>query len=136
MDTTEHVEEEIATCALEQRHLQEITELAAELKRILVRHYTVLKEEDAIRKEMVKLEEWLEVERTGHAPAGIISEGGFSWLCALRDRLKLSADELLRMEGEGGNPTSREQAEKTESLLNLIRRIDRIIDESLIAKPH
>lgn len=120
---------------LEKKQLHDVTTLAAELKRLLVRHQDTLKDK-GVGKEMQQLEDWLEVERKGPAPASIISEGGVAWLEKLRDRLKLSADEMLRLESEGGNPSSQEQIDKTEDLLKAIRRIDRIIDESSVAKPH
>ncbi len=115
---------------LERKQLHDVTLLAGELKRLMVRHNAILTEE-GVRKEMQKLEEWLEAEREGPAPAGIISESGLHWLSVLRDKLKLSADEAQRLEGEGGNPANKEQAEKLEDLLKTIRRIDRIIDESV-----
>lgn len=119
-------EERIAHNALERRHLHDVTNLAAEVKRILVRHNAVLKEE-GIRKEMRQLEDWLEAERKGPAPAVIISESGIMWLEALRNKLKLSADEAQRLEAEGGPPSSKEQMQKTEDMLDAVRRIDKII---------
>lgn len=134
LDRMPELKERIADNALEQKQLHDVTALAAELKRLLVHHYASLKEA-GIRKEMQQLENWLEAERKGPAPAGIISESGISWLTSLRDRLKLSAEEAQRLESEGGQPRSREQIEKTENLLNAVQRIDKIINESL-AKPH
>jgi len=132
---TSELKEKIADNALEQKKLHDITTMAASLKRILVRHGDVLKEE-GVRKEMQRLEEWLEAERKGHAPVCVISQGGISWLSILRDRLKFSVDEAIRLEGEGGNPSTKDQIEKTEDLLKTIRRIDAIIDDSSVAQPH
>jgi len=133
-DIISECEEKVAHNALERQKLHEVTTLAAEVKSLLVRHNDILKDE-GIRKEMRQLEEWLETERTGPAPAGVISEGGIMWLIALRDKLKLSADEAQRLEGEGGPPSSKEQIEKTENKLKAIRRIDAIICEHSV-KPH
>src|SRR5262249_25131045 len=105
--------------ALKQKHLHDMAARGAENKILIARHDEVLKEE-GMRKEMEQLELWLEVERKGPAPAGIISESGIRWLSALRDRMKLSADEAQRLEGEGGNPASKEQNEKNEALLKTI----------------
>ncbi len=129
------LKDKIANCALEKQQLHEVTTLAAEIARLLVRDEAILKEE-GVRKEMQQLEDWLEAERKGPAPAGIVSESGIAWLTGLRDRLKLSAQEAQRLEGEGGNPSSKDQVEKTEALLKTIRRIDKIIDESSVAQPH
>ena len=127
---------QIAEHALEKKHLHEVTTLMAELRRLHVRHGSALNE-DGIADELHKLEEWLEAERKGPAPACIISASGISWLVTIRDRLKLLADEMQRLEGEGGNPSSKEQIEKQEELLNATRRIDTIInDTSCTQKPH
>ena len=134
-DCLSDIKEKIADNAIEQKQLHDVTALAAELKRLLVRHHAILKEE-GVRQEMERLEQWLEDERKGPAPARVISESGIQWLVGLRDRLKLSADEAQRLEGEGGNPSSKEQIEKTEDLLKTIRRIDRIICESKPSKSH
>lgn len=114
---------------------QDVLALAAELRILLVRHNDILKEE-GVRREMQQLEHWLEIGHKGPAPDSIISEGGICWLIGLRDRLKLSADEAIRLEGEGGNPSTKEQIEKTENILKTVRRIDRIIEENSATKTH
>lgn len=128
--------ERVASNALEKNHLQDVTVLAAEINRLLVRYSDMLKE-GGIRKEMRQLEDWLETEKKGPAPAAIISASGLTWLCSIKDKLKLTADEALRLEGEGGQPMSKEQYEKTQELLKIVRKIDAIINESCaVAKPH
>jgi hypothetical protein len=127
--------EKIDSNKLEQKQLHDVTTLAAELKSLLVRHSAVLKQE-GVRNEMQRLEDWLETERKGPAPAGIISESGVAWLSKLRDKLKLSVEEAQRLESEGGNPCSDEQSEKTEDLLKTIRRIDAIINENSAVTSH
>lgn len=127
--------EKFADNVLERQKLHEITTLAEELKRLIARHGDILKEE-GIRRQMETLESWLENERKGPVPAHVVSESGIKWLGEMRDRLKLSADECLRFESEGGNPCSIEQNDKVEELLKTIRRIDRIIQESSVTKPH
>lgn len=117
----------------QQQDVENLDTLVEELKRLLVRHHTVLTEE-GMRKQMEALEHWVESQRAGPAPAGIVSESGISWLKNLHDRLKLSAEEIQRLEGEGGNPASTEQAEKVEELLKAVRRIEHIIDISSTAK--
>ena len=136
IDCLPEIEEKINDNILDRHELHDVTLLAAELKRLLVRHHDALKE-GGINKEMKQLENWLETERKGSAPAGVISESGLLWLTALRDKLKLSADELQRLEAEGGNPPpNHDQAQKTEELLKTIRRIDRIISEATTVKPN
>lgn len=129
------LKKKITNNALEKNQLRDVTVLAAELKRLMVHRSEVLREE-GVKEEIQQLEDWLDIERKGPAPAGIISEGGIHWLKALRDRLKLSAEETQRLESEGGNPVSQEQSEKLESLLKTIRRMDKIIDEISVEKSH
>lgn len=128
-------ERTVTSNLLERRQLHEVTTLAAEIRKLLMRHQEILSEE-GIARELKQLEEWLEKERLGPAPAGIISEGGIAWLENLCARLKLSAEEVQRLEGEGGAPRSKEQVEKTEDLLRTIRRIDDIIHEVTAPQLH
>lgn len=129
------LKEKIDNKKLERQKLHDVTTLAAELKRLLVRRSDILQQE-GVRGELQRLEDWLEAERKGPAPAHAISEVGITWLSRLRDRLKLAADEAQRFEGEGGNPSSDEQLEKREDLLKTIRRIDAIIDENSSVSSH
>ena len=121
--------------ALEKQSSEQLDTLVEDLKRLLTRHHDSLKE-GGVRREMQQLERWLEAECEGPAPAGVISESGMKWLECLRDKLKLSADEALRLEGEGGNPSNTEQAEKIDAVLKTIRRIDKIINESATTTAH
>jgi hypothetical protein len=119
-------------------HKQEwecINTLATELKTLLERHSALLKEE-GVRRQMEKLEHWVEEQQKGPAPACVISDASMAWLSDLRDRLKMSAEEMQRLEGEGGNPPTKEQDEKMAELLKTIRRIEQIIDESQPANSH
>ena len=106
--------------------LHDVEELDNEMKRLLVKHEGVLNDE-GIRRNVEVLERWLESYRRGLVAAHKISETGSGWLGDLRDRLKLAAEEMQRLEGEGGNPSSKEQAEKIEELLKAVRRIDAVI---------
>ena len=133
--TTCEITDDACNAALKQQQEETLETLAVELRRLLVRHHHVLTEE-GVRQQMETLEHWLEAEQKGPAPANVISESGVAWLTALHDRLKLSADEMLRLEGEGGNPASTEQAEKVEELLKTVRRIEKIIDDSTHVKSH
>lgn len=112
--------------AFSQNQLQEVEELANELKRILVKHEKTL-DEEGIRQEVECLERWMESYRRGLAAAHKISETGTGWLTHLRDKLKMAADEMQRIEGEGGPPASREQAEKNEDLVKAVRRIEKVM---------
>jgi hypothetical protein len=108
--------------------LQEVENLTNDLKRLLVQHEITL-DEEGIRHEVEMLERWMESYRRGLAAANKISESGVSWLSQLRDHLKMAAEERQRLEGEGGNPATKEQIQRTEELLAAANRIDRAIPD-------
>ena len=123
-------EQKIASNTLERQKLHELTTLVAEIKRLLVRHDTPLQDADVSR-EMQSLEEWLEQERKGPAPAGSISLGALAWLESLRNRVKMAAEEAQRFESEGGTIPTGEQAQRIENLVKTMQRIDVIIGDAM-----
>ncbi len=108
------------------QQLAEAEELTNELKRLLVRYESAL-EHEGIRDQVATLERWMESYRHGLSAARKISENGASWLTELRESLKMAADELTRLEGEGGNPATKEQAAQAEEFLKASRKIDKVI---------
>ncbi len=107
----------------------EITEAEAllhEVRHLLVRSEEALISGDACG-HVETLERWIESYRRGLSAAQKISVNGREILQKTRAQLHLSLDELLRLEDEGGNPASREQAEKCEELRRAIKRIDRLV---------
>ncbi|MEJ0063905.1 MAG: hypothetical protein WDO70_12145 [Alphaproteobacteria bacterium] len=44
----------------------------------------------------------------------------------IRDRLKLTIEEMQRLEGEGGNPATKAQADDLERLIKIYRRLEGI----------
>ena len=111
--------------ALEQQ-LQEVEELTFKLKKLLVKNEDTL-DQEGIRQQIETLERWTESYRRGLKAANNISQTGITWLEELRDKLKLSADEILRLEDEGGNPVTQEQSEKADALLKATRSLDKVI---------
>jgi hypothetical protein len=108
------------------QQIAEVEELTNDLKRLLVKYENAL-EQEGIRHQVETLERWMESYRHGLSAARKISQNGTSWLTELRARLKLAADELQRLEGEGGNPASKEQTAQAEDFLKASRRIDQVI---------
>lgn len=106
--------------------LLEAEELSNVLKRILVRSENALAQGDA-RENIEKLERWIESYRRGMSAAQKISENGAEMLQKARDQLHLSLEELLRLEDEGGNPPSKENADQSEELAKAISRIDSLM---------
>jgi hypothetical protein len=119
---------ELPVMSASPHQLKDVEDLATELKRLLVSHERTL-DEEGIRHEVEVLERWMESYRRGLAAASKISENGTEWLAHLRDHLKLAADELQRLEGEGGTPPSREQLERMDELHKAVKRIDNVLPE-------
>lgn len=123
-DNLSHQAEE--SCSALNQQFAEAEELTNELKRLLVRNESTL-EHEGLKEQVETLERWMESYRRGLSAARKISENGASLLTQMRDKLKLAADELHRLENEGGNPPSKEQAAQAEDFLKASRRIDRVL---------
>lgn len=106
--------------------LSDAEALGNDLKRILVRSEGALLHGDA-KANVEQLERWIESYRRGLTAAHKISVNGIEMLNKTRDQLKLSLDELLRLEDEGGNPPTRDRAGDSEEIASAIRRIERLI---------
>lgn len=105
--------------------LQRIESLTDELKDLLAHDADAIDKD--IRREISVLERWIDCYCQGLVGAPTVSETSTVLLSNLRDRLKLAADELLRLESEGGSVADRRQAETTEELLKAVRHIERVI---------
>lgn len=108
------------------QQLFEAEQLTNDLKRLLVKYENAL-EQEGIRQQVETLERWMESYRRGLSAARKISEKGTTWLTELKDRLKLAAEEINRLEGEGGNPLDKNQAVQAEEYLRASLRIDKVI---------
>lgn len=110
-----------------QQQMQDVETLGKDLKRLLVRYEPAI-EQEGIREDVETLERWMESYRRGLSAARKIADNGTACLTELRERLKKTADDLQRLENEGGNlaPSTR-QAEETENLIKATKRIDAII---------
>ena len=117
--------------------LEDVIELGNELKHLLVRSQHELIKGDA-REQVEQLERWIESYRRGLSAALKISHGGIDMLTKAREQLALALDEQLRLEDEGGNPATKEQASQTEGLAAAIRRMDKLIPviETSFQPPH
>jgi exonuclease VII small subunit len=107
--------------------IDEVEKLTHEMKRLLVTHENAL-DEEGIRHELETLERWMESYRHGLSAANKISENGVVWLRDMRSRLQLAADEMQRMEGEGGTlSTDNAQADHAEQLRRAVHHIDEVL---------
>ncbi len=106
--------------------LEEAELLGLDLKKLLVRSQNELVRGNA-RDKVEQLERWVESYRRGLSAAYKISHSGVGMLIEARDQLRLALEEQLRLEDEGGNPATKEQAAQVEQLTAAVRRMDRLI---------
>lgn len=106
--------------------LADAEEICASLKRITVRSQRALTNGDA-REGIEQVERWVESYRRGLAAAQKISCSGVEMLKKTREQLALALDERLRLEGEGGNPPTPEQAAETDEMARALKHIDRLM---------
>lgn len=110
-----------------QAQLQAVEELTFSLKALSVRYHQTL-EEEGIAEQLATLERWAESYRRGLTAAQKMSSVGLPMLNELRDRMKLAAEEIQRLEDEGGNlAPSKEQAVKCDDMVRAVRRINELI---------
>lgn len=124
-----HTPETVAamTSADWQSELADIDALTLDLKRLIVRHESELSEE-GLQSDLEQLERWAMSYRRGISAALKLSALGPDWLNNLREKLKLAADELTRMDDEG--PTANEDTShhtRAEDLMQASRRIEHVI---------
>lgn len=99
-----------------QEKLSYVESLRNDLKYLLANYESTL-EHEGIRQHVETLERWMEDYRSGLFAANRLSENGTTLLLETRDRLKLTAEELLRLESEGGNTANKNQMLETEKLV-------------------
>ncbi len=105
-----------------------VENLIHELK-YLIEHHSPLPAEEAIRGEIVVLESWLDSYRRGVQAIHDFPGKDMQWLHDLHDHLKLSAEEMQRLENESSNFANKEQAEKTEQLLKAALHLEKLMPE-------
>lgn len=108
---------------------EEVDALTGELDALLARYKSALKGE-GIDRQVENLKRWLIMNRADLSGDGRLSEIGRAWLMNMHDSLMLAAEEIQRLEDEGGIPASKEQTGKTEELLNVVRRINKILSKT------
>ncbi len=107
-------------------NLHEVESLTNDLMKLLVKNADTLRHE-GIREPVEALERWVESYRRGLRAAQKLLENAPELLTEVRSRLTIASDELTRLESEGGNPPSKEEAERVDDINKALRRIDRIM---------
>lgn len=124
--TREHKDIAAPETKPDENQLHKVEALVNELKHLLECNDTVF-DDEIIGRQMQILETWMECYHSGIIATATFHETSTALLTDLRGRLKLAAEELQRLEGEGGNPASKEQVEKNEGLNKAIRRSEKLI---------
>lgn len=105
--------------------LQEVEALIGELKKLLA---SDINHDENIREELKVLERWEDRYHRDIVTADAFAKTSNLLLTTMHDRLKLDMEERYRLESEGGNPLTKEQAEKNEARLKAMQSIERILN--------
>ena len=105
--------------------ISEAETLVHEVRRLLVYSESAM-DDDSVKIRAETLERWLESYRRGLSAAQKISRNSESFLQEMRNRLKLSLEEMQRLDDEGGSPATAEQKQRMDELAKAIRRIDHL----------
>jgi len=106
--------------------LQWVEALADDLKQLLENNNTAF-DDEMIGRQIELVERWIDCYCHNLVAAETFSEASAELLADLRMRLKLAAEELQRLEGEGGNPATEEQMAANEETLKAIRRSEKLL---------
>lgn len=82
---------------------------------------------EGVLDQILKLEDWIETSNRNRAAAHKVANDGLTCLHAMRDRLSQRADDLMRLEGEGGLPATPAQEAEISELHHTVKRIDHMI---------
>lgn len=128
-DTTPTAADETAQApATAAEALKEAEEMVKVMRRLLVRYENTL-EHEGLRSQIETLERWMQDYRRGLEAAKEISDHATEWVNSARDQFKLAADELHRLESEGGNPLTREQVKESEDLMKAARKLEAMMPQ-------
>jgi hypothetical protein len=83
-------------------------------------------EKEGVLDQMIKLEDWIDSYNKSQPAAYRLKNDGIACLKEMRERLTKKADDLIRLEGEGG-PSPPAQEQEIDELNNAIKRIDHMI---------
>jgi|GEM_PF-4389214 len=106
--------------------LERVQALTGELKQLLGRDNSAF-DDEIVHHQIDLLEYWMDCYRRNIITVGTFSGVSIALLNDLRARLKLAAEELQRLEDEGGNPATKEQAKKTDEVVKAVRRSEKLL---------
>lgn len=118
--------------------LLEAEALCQSLRAALIRTKDVLVDEQTNEKLELVLR-WVDAYRRGMLEHNQVGSSGLEVLHEARNQLELSLEERLRLEDEGGNPATPEQARQNEEIAKAVRRFDQlipVIERSLAPTEH
>ncbi len=106
--------------------LERVELLIDELKQLLDRHNSAF-DDEVIHRHIILLEHWVECYQQDTVGIDTFTEASIKLLNDLSGRLKFAAEEMQRLEGEGGNPASREQDRQIDDMVKAVRRSQKLI---------
>lgn len=114
-----------------EQEMKEVSVLAEKLNGLLKQYKSLLTTEGAANK-LKLLQQWSETYHTGLSAAQALSANANEWINDISERTRLAAEEVHRLENEGGPPPTEEQANKAEALLKASHKFNQMaskIDE-------
>jgi hypothetical protein len=112
-----------------QTMLNEADALMHDVRKLIVKSDEALTSV-GVKDDMEIIERWVESYRRGLSAANKINTTGAEIIQKLQARLKLAADEILRLEGEGGNTeVDSEQQRHLEQLNKASSRFEKLIPQ-------
>lgn len=110
--------------------LAEVEALMSDFRKLLVKSDDALSA-TGIKSEVEQIERWVESYRRGLSAANKIATYGAEILESLKSRLKLASDEILRLEGEGGNTeVTKKQEAQVQELTKAYERFEKLMNQT------
>ena len=96
-----------------------------DIKKLLKRSEQTL-EKEGVLDQLIKLGDWIEAS-SASGEMDKIADDGLACLQGMRERLNRRAEDLIRLEGEGGLPATPVQEQEIAELSRAVKRIDHMI---------
>jgi hypothetical protein len=97
-----------------------------DIKKLLEKSERTL-EKEGVLEQIIKLGDWIDASNNNEEAASLIASDGLSCLRSMCERLNQRADDLIRLEGEGGLPATPAQELEIAELTRAVKRIDHMI---------
>lgn len=118
---------QLHTTAAQAPKIELVDELFSSMKQLLSPADRELMAGDQVRSLIAYVEEWAQTYQRGMNAGAAISQEEIGMLQKTRNELAQILSERLTLEDEGGQPATKQQAERMEHVASAIRRIDQVL---------